>query len=57
MWDLPRPGHEPVSLALANGFLTTAPPGKPSFLLPVGQREKGWEGGETRAPGKFGEDG
>ena len=29
MWDLPRPGHEPVSLALAGGFLTTAPPGKP----------------------------
>ena len=24
MWDLPGPGHEPVSLALAGGFLTTA---------------------------------
>ena len=28
MWDLPRPGLEPVSLALAGGSLTTAPPGK-----------------------------
>ena len=29
MWDLPGPGIEPVSLALAGGFLTTGPPGKP----------------------------
>ena len=29
MWDLPGPGHEPVSPALAGGFLTTAPQGKP----------------------------
>ena len=29
MWDLPRPGLEPVSPALTGGFLTTAPPGKP----------------------------
>ena len=28
MWDLPRPGLEPVSPALAGGFLTTAPPRK-----------------------------
>ena len=28
-WDLPRPGLEPVSPALAGGFSTTAPPGKP----------------------------
>ena len=28
MWDPPRPGLEPVSRALAGGFLTTAPPGK-----------------------------
>ena len=35
MWDLPRPGLEPVSPALGGGFLTTAPPGKPrpSFEL------------------------
>ena len=29
MWDLPRLGLEPVSPALAGGFSTTAPPGKP----------------------------
>ena len=32
MWDLPRPGLEPVSPALAGGFLTTAPPGKPQSV-------------------------
>ena len=34
-WDLPGPGLEPVSPALAGRFLTTAPPGKsqaPDFL-------------------------
>ena len=37
MRDLPGPGLEPVSPALAGGFLTTAPPGKPEgqFLSPV----------------------
>ena len=35
MWDLPRPGLEPVSRALAGGFSTTAPPRKPQgeFLV------------------------
>ena len=33
MWDLPRPGLEPMSPALAGGFSTTAPPGKPIFLV------------------------
>ena len=28
MWDLPRPGLEPMSPALAGRFLTTVPPGK-----------------------------
>ena len=32
MWDLPRPGLEPVSPALAGRFSTTAPPGK-AYLL------------------------
>ena len=32
MWDLPRPGLEPVSPALAGRFSTTAPPGKPGFF-------------------------
>ena len=27
-WDLPRPGMQPVSPALAGGFLTTGTPGK-----------------------------
>ena len=33
MWDLPGPGNEPVSPALAGRFLSTAPPGKPSFYF------------------------
>ena len=33
MWDLPRPGLEPVSPALPGRFSTTAPPGKPSRLV------------------------
>ena len=35
MWDLPEPGFEPVSPALAGRFSTTAPPGKPpsNFLI------------------------
>ena len=33
MWDLPRPGLEPVSPALAGRFSTIAPPGKlPGFI-------------------------
>ena len=33
MWDLPGPGIEPVSPALAGRFLTTAPPGKPLMTI------------------------
>ena len=33
MWDLPGPGLEPVSPALAGRFLTTAPPGKPTASI------------------------
>ena len=29
--DLPNPGIKPVSPALASGFFTTEPPGKPTF--------------------------
>ena len=32
-WDLPGPGLEPVSPALAGGFLTPVPPGKPQDLI------------------------
>ena len=36
MWDLPGPGLEHVSPALAGGFLTTAPSGKPcTYILIV----------------------
>ena len=37
MWDLPRPGLEPVSPALAGGFSTTAPPGKPLNVFNTGK--------------------
>ena len=33
MWDLPRPGLEPVSPALGGRFPTTAPPGKPYYYF------------------------
>ena len=33
MWDLPGPGLESVSPALAGRFLTTAPPGSPRSSL------------------------
>ena len=33
MWDLPRPGLEPVSPALAGRLSTTAPPGKPPYSV------------------------
>ena len=32
-WRLPRPGIEPMSPALAGGFLSTGSPGKPCFLF------------------------
>ena len=37
MWYLPGAGLEPVSPALAGGFLTTAPPGKSqaSFIISI----------------------
>ena len=36
MWDLPGPGLEPVSPALAGGFSTTAPPGEPPVFVSDG---------------------
>ena len=35
MWDLPRPGLEPMSPALAGRFSTTVPPGKPCFFFNI----------------------
>ena len=43
MWDLPGPGIEPVSPALADGFLSTLPPGK-FLVIPTvsaGMEERG----------------
>ena len=42
MWDIPRPGIEPLSPALAGGFLTTAPPGKTTKAI---LRKKNGAGG------------
>ena len=39
MWNLPRPGLEPVSPALAGGFSTAAPPGKPNKNI---LKKEGW---------------
>ena len=41
IWDLPRPAIEPSSPALAGGFFTAEPPGKPqddsrSFQISLG---------------------
>ena len=33
MWDLPGPGVEPLSPALAGRFSTSAPPGKPNHIF------------------------
>ena len=38
--DLPRPGIEPVSLALADGFLITGPPGTSWHLLLGGPKSR-----------------
>ena len=45
MWDLPGPGLEPVSPALAGGFLTTAPPERSQTQLLYDVEscmERGW---------------
>ena len=41
MWDLPRPGLDPVSPALAGRFSTTAPPGKPKKAYILRPQSKG----------------
>ena len=37
MWDLPESGIEPVSPALADGFFTPEPPGKPCYRVSLGE--------------------
>ena len=44
MWDLPRPGLEPVSPALAGRLSTTAPPGKPQELHSSSPLPSTWYG-------------
>ena len=44
LWDLPRPGLEPVSPALAGRFSTTAPLGKPQFVFILMENRKCWKG-------------
>ena len=39
MWDLPGPEIEPISPALAGGFLTTAPPGKSLVMFFINLRK------------------
>ena len=39
MWDLPRPGLEPVSPALAGRFSTTVPPGKPDNIFDIMKKQ------------------
>jgi len=40
MWDLPGSGIEPVSPALASGFFTTEPPGKPQYYIFESQSQR-----------------
>ena len=63
-WDLPGPGIEPVSPALAGGFFTTEPPGKLRAVIWNGEVGEGslegaiWakrEGGEKVAMRRSGE--
>ena len=58
MWDLPGPGLEPVSPALAGGFLTTEPPGKSQhadFLIYPMENLSQYFCGQTSAEATLGE--
>jgi len=48
--DLPDPGMELTSPALAGGFLTTDPPGKPSLALGLNLRVPGSPSGSVFSP-------
>ena len=51
--DLPRPGIEPLSPALEDGFLTTVPPGKsPCILKYLPEKKKIWEKNKKFSGGK-----
>ena len=54
MWDLPRPGLEPVSPALAGRFSTTVPPGKSLMCILIAHYGKvDCEHGMGSVPGIF----
>ena len=42
MWHLPGTGIEPVSPALASGFLVPEPPGKPSWEILISLASSPW---------------
>ena len=44
MWNLPRPGIEPTSPALAGRFLTTGPSGKPFKYFISHESQYSWKG-------------
>ena len=54
--DLPNPGIEPASPAMAGRFITTEPPGKPLFLhkarqnLPALRKTTQWFSNDTWGP-------
>ena len=54
--DLPRPGLEPVSPALAGRLSTTAPPGKPTIIISIQSVYplflEGFEAGINKTEGK-----
>ena len=49
MWDLPGSGIEPMSPALAGGFFTTEPPGKPLKLILRGSQKQGKRSSQSKA--------
>ena len=51
MWDLPRPGIEPVFPVLADRFLTTGPPGKSPSICCVSFPSPAWRIPWTEEPG------
>ena len=44
--DLPDPGIEPASPALAGRFFTAGPPGKPHYARGMGQKQLIWVTGD-----------
>ena len=50
MWDLPRPGFDLVTPALAGGFFTTEPSGMPRIKI---LKEKYWQGSEKKTLSTF----